>query len=234
MAHTVLSIVNNIIEDAFRSVRRFADKDPLSRRDLMTERSTPMLQKTAPPSAGQSARPRATPSERRPETTRLFPTKNDLPEATRARVSGLLNQRLADCIDLQSQSKQAHWNVKGSNFIALHKLFDDINADVAEYVDLLAERVVQLGGVAEGTVRSVAERTTLAEYPSFLASGEAHVDALSSALARFGAGTRKAIDQVDELHDDDSADILTEISRGVDKWLWFVEAHLQGESTPER
>ncbi|MDQ3223779.1 MAG: DNA starvation/stationary phase protection protein Dps [Gemmatimonadota bacterium] len=163
----------------------------------------------------------------------MFPTKNDLPQGARVKVSDLLNQRLADCIDLQTQCKQAHWNVKGPNFIALHKLFDEINADVEVYVDLLAERVVQLGGIAEGTARSVAERTTLAEYPPFLISGEAHVDALSSALAAFGSGARKAIDQVDELEDADSADILTEISRGIDKWLWFVEAHLQGESAAE-
>jgi starvation-inducible DNA-binding protein len=164
----------------------------------------------------------------------LFPTKNDLPEATRARVTALLSKRLADCIDLQTQCKQAHWNVKGPNFIALHKLFDEVNEDVEEYVDLLAERVVQLGGIAEGTARTVAERSTLADYPASLTTGEAHVDALSSALAAFGSGTRKAIDQVDELEDADSVDILTEISRGVDKWLWFVEAHQQGEGATER
>lgn len=187
-----------------------------------------MLQRTAAPTATSSARPRTTPSERKADTSRLFPTKNDLPEATRARVADLLNQRLADCIDLQTQCKQAHWNVKGPTFIALHKLFDEINEEVEEYVDLLAERVVQLGGIADGTARSVAERSTLAEYPRLLTSGEGHVDALSSALATFASGTRKAIDQVDQLEDADSVDILTEISRGVDKWLWFVEAHLQG------
>jgi starvation-inducible DNA-binding protein len=120
--------------------------------------------------------------------------------------------------------------VKGPTFIALHKLFDEINEDVEEYVDLLAERVVQLGGTAEGTARTVARRSTLEEYPHALASGEGHVDALSSALAGFGSGTRKAIDQVDELEDADTVDILTEISRGTDKWLWFVEAHQQGET----
>jgi len=140
-----------------------------------------------------------------------------------------MNARLADCIDLQTQCKQAHWNVKGPSFIALHKLFDDINVDVEGYVDLLAERVVQLGGIAEGTARMVAGRTTLDEYP-MVADGEAHVDALSSALAAFGGVTRKAIDKVDELGDADTVDILTEVSRGVDKWLWFVEAHLHGES----
>ncbi|HEV8177019.1 MAG TPA: DNA starvation/stationary phase protection protein Dps, partial [Gemmatimonadales bacterium] len=123
-----------------------------------------MLQRTAnSPAAPATTRPRAAPSERKSESTRLFPTKNDLPEATRGRVADVLNQRLADCIDLQTQCKQAHWNVKGPTFIALHKLFDDINEDVEEYVDLLAERVVQLGGTAEGTARMVAGRSALDE-----------------------------------------------------------------------
>jgi starvation-inducible DNA-binding protein len=199
-----------------------------------------MLQKTASSSGSTAApaKPRAaqgggspagaSPANGKAESGRLFPTKNDLPAATRVKVAALLNQRLADCIDLQTQCKQAHWNVKGSSFIALHKLFDDINEDVEAYVDLLAERVVQLGGVAEGTARMVAERSKLPEYP-LVTDGEAHVDALSTALAEFGAGARKAIDQLDQLSDADSVDILTEISRGVDKWLWFVEAHLHGE-----
>ena len=173
-------------------------------------------------------------SETRFDVPRLYHTKNDLPEASRLEAVGLLNHRLADGIDLQTQCKQAHWNVKGPTFIALHKLFDEINADVEGYVDLLAERVVQLGGTAEGTARRVAQRTTLDEYPQPIATGEAHVDALSSALAAFGSGTRKAIDQVDQLGDADTVDILTEISRGIDKWLWFVEAHLQGAGAAER
>lgn len=187
-----------------------------------------MLQRTAPPPTAPSTRPRGGHGERKSESGRLFSTKNDLPAATRSRVADLLNQRLADCIDLQTQCKQAHWNVKGPAFIALHKLFDDVNEDVEEYVDLLAERVVQLGGAAQGTARMAAERSTLEEYPEALVSGEEHVDALSSALAAFGGGTRKAIEQADELEDADTVDILTEISRGTDKWLWFVEAHQQG------
>ena len=185
---------------------------------------------TAAPPARPRTAPAGTHTERKAEPHRLFPTKNDLPAATRTRVAELLNARLADCIDLQTQCKQAHWNVKGPNFIALHKLFDDINEDVEEYVDLLAERVVQLGGSAEGTARMVADRTTLDEYPG-VADGEDHVDALSSALAAFGKVTRKAIDQVEELEDADTVDILTEISRGVDKWLWFVEAHQTDSSS---
>jgi len=157
----------------------------------------------------------------------MIKTKNDLPEATRADVARLLNQRLADAIDLQLQAKQAHWNVKGPSFIALHKLFDEVYAAVVDYVDLLAERVVQLGGVAEGTVGAVAERTTLVDYPLALSTGAEHVAALSDALSEFGRAVRIGIDEMNDLKDSDSADILTEISRGIDKWLWFVEAHQQ-------
>ena len=159
----------------------------------------------------------------------MFKTKNDIPEATRVKVVELLNARLADCIDLQTQTKLAHWNVKGPNFIALHELFDQINEDVEDYVDDIAERAVQLGGVAEGTARMAAKRSSLAEYPAMAVDGRSHVEALSSALAAFGAAARKGIDQANELGDLDTADLFTEISRGIDKWLWFVEAHLQAE-----
>ena len=162
--------------------------------------------------------------------TRLYyATRNDLPESTRSRMVALLNQQLADCIDLQTQCKQAHWNVKGATFIALHELFDRVNEDVEAYVDLIAERVVQLGGVAEGTAVVVAERSTMPEYPLLLSTGAAHVDALAGALASFGRSTRSCIEEVSELGDADSADILTEVSRGIDKWLWFLVAHEQGE-----
>jgi starvation-inducible DNA-binding protein len=159
----------------------------------------------------------------------MFKTKNDLAEETRARAVELLNARLADCIDLQTQTKQAHWNVKGPNFIALHELFDQVNEAVEGYVDGIAERAVQLGGAAEGTARVVAQRSSLAEYPAKAADGRGHVEALSSALAAFGKAARQAIEQADDLGDLDSADLFTEVSRGVDKWLWFVEAHLQAE-----
>jgi len=159
----------------------------------------------------------------------MFKTKNDVPEATRVKVVELLNARLADCIDLQTQCKQAHWNVKGPTFIALHELFDQVNEAVEDYVDDIAERAVQLGGVAEGTARMVAKRSSLAEYPAMAVDGRSHVEALSSALAAFGAAARKGIDQANELGDLDTADLFTEISRGIDKWLWFVEAHLQAE-----
>ena len=157
----------------------------------------------------------------------LYTTKNDLPETTRVEAIELLNQRLADCINLQLQTKQAHWNVKGPSFIALHKLFDEINAAVIEYADMIAERVVQLGGIAEGTVGAVAGHSGLSDYPIAKLDGPEHVPALSDALSQFGRTARMGIEEMDELEDADSADILTEISRGVDKWLWFVEAHQQ-------
>ena len=191
------------------------------------------MSRTATPTATarRSAQPAARDgSDSRPDVSRLYPTKNDLPEAARREAVELLNQRLADCIDLQTQCKQAHWNVKGPAFIALHKLFDEVNEDVEEYVDLIAERVVQLGGIAEGTVGIVAKRSSLIDYPLALSSGSEHVAALSDALAMFGRTARVGIEEMNELEDADSADILTEISRGVDKWLWFVEAHQQGEA----
>ncbi|WP_406693673.1 DNA starvation/stationary phase protection protein Dps [Singulisphaera sp. Ch08] len=159
----------------------------------------------------------------------MFKTKNDLSEKIRAQAITLLNERLADCIDLQTQAKQAHWNVKGPNFIALHELFDQVNSIVEDYVDEIAERAVQLGGIAEGTARMAASRSSLSEYPSTAVDGHSHVEALSTALATFGRSARSAITIANDLGDLDTADLFTEVSRGIDKWLWFVEAHLQAE-----
>lgn len=163
-----------------------------------------------------------------PSTT--HPTLNTLPETIRSQIIDLLGARLVDTIDLQLQAKQAHWNVKGPQFIALHKLFDDVAADVTEYVDLIAERIVQLGGVADGTSSSVAERSSLAPYPPGISSGDEHVWAFANALSTCGDQMRRAIDAADDLGDMGTADLFTEISRGLDKWLWFVEAH--AEQTP--
>ena len=157
----------------------------------------------------------------------LYRTKIDLSAVNRVEAVGLLNERLAEGIDLQTMCKQAHWNIKGPQFIALHKLFDEINEAVEEYVDLIAERIVQLGGIAEGTARVVAQRTTLLDYPLTISSGHEHVAALSDALSQFGRSARIGIEEMNELEDAASADILTEICRGADKWLWFVEAHIQ-------
>jgi len=158
----------------------------------------------------------------------VYPVHNDLPEDARNSLIALLDARLAEAIDLQTQMKQAHWNVKGPTFVSLHELFDKINEDVEDYVDLIAERGVQLGGLVHGTSRQVATRTTLPEYP-LVKEGRQHVEAVTTALAAFGTLVRAAIDRSDDLGDKDTADIFTEISRGVDKWLWFVEAHRQAD-----
>lgn len=164
------------------------------------------------------------------ETPQMYETENDISLEQRLELNALMNQRLADAVDLQMQMKQAHWNVKGPHFIGLHELFDQIYEAVESYVDLIAERIVQLGGVAEGTVRVSAGRSRIEEYPLAIADGATHVEAVARALSTFGDEARKTIDQSDGLGDADTADIFTEISRGTDKWLWFVEAHSQATS----
>ena len=159
----------------------------------------------------------------------MHATRNDLPLEKRTALVKLLNERLADALDLKLQAKQAHWNVKGPSFIALHELFDAVAAGVETYVDDLAERAVALGGVAEGTVQTVAGRSKLAAYSLKLASGPEHVAALAGALADFGKGVRAAIESANDLGDADTADLFTGVSRAVDKHLWFVEAHLQSD-----
>lgn len=154
-------------------------------------------------------------------------TKIDIAAETRGKLIEILNQRLADASDLKSQAKQAHWNVKGINFIALHELFDQVATEAEGYTDLIAERITTLGGTALGTVRLAAEKSSLAEYPHEITDGHDHVDALSNALADFGKKVRANIDDSDDLGDKDTADLFTEISRGTDKLLWFVEAHIQ-------
>jgi starvation-inducible DNA-binding protein len=146
------------------------------------------------------------------------------------RIIETLNLRLADAIALQTQVKQAHWNVKGPNFIALHRLFDEVSDAVLEYIDLIAERAVQLGGVAEGTAKMAVQRAQLRPYPLDISTGRDHCEALSSALATFGAAVRESIDEAEGEGDKDTADIYTQISRGTDQWLWFVEAHLQANA----
>ena len=157
----------------------------------------------------------------------LHNTKIDLAKGKREKLIAVLNQSLADAADLKSQAKQAHWNVKGPNFIALHELFDQVATEMDTHTDDLAERITTLGGTAMGTVRLAARNSSLSEYPHEISDGTAHVDALSSVLADFGKKVRSNIDVTDELGDADTADLYTGISRGVDKLLWFVEAHNQ-------
>jgi starvation-inducible DNA-binding protein len=140
----------------------------------------------------------------------------------------LLNQQLADTFDLYSQTKQAHWNVKGPNFYQLHLLFDEVAESLFEYVDLIAERLTALGGYAKGTARMAADASRLVEFPTGLTDGQQFVAVLAERLAQYGATTRAAINTAAEDGDQSTADLFTEVSRTVDKQFWFLEAHLQG------
>jgi starvation-inducible DNA-binding protein len=153
-----------------------------------------------------------------------------LPEEQQTKLIELLNRRLADAIDLQLQSRQAYWNVKGPHFMALRELFDKVEQGVKEYTNLIAEHIVQLGGMAEGTAQAVARRTSLDEYWLATANGQGHSNALSMTLTAFGKHVRYASAQATELKDTDTAAIFTEIARGIDKWLWFVETSQQADS----
>jgi starvation-inducible DNA-binding protein len=157
----------------------------------------------------------------------MYETRNDLQASSRKSVVQLLNDRLAEAIDLQLQAKHAHWNVKGPNFVGLHELFDRVADAAREYADEIAERGVALGGVAEGTLQTVSSRSKLPEYAPNLGDWNSHVWSMAVALSTFGKSARAAIDEATELKDADTADLFTEVSRGIDKLLWMVEAHIQ-------
>ncbi len=158
----------------------------------------------------------------------LHETRIDLPEEERKALIDLLNARLGDALDLYTQAKQAHWNVKGSDFIQLHELFDELAGGVLPYVDMIAERATTLGGTAYGTARMAASASSLQEYPGDLHDGMGHVNALADRYADFAAKIRAAISTAEGHGDMDTADLFTEVSRTIDKHLWFLEAHLQG------
>ena len=157
---------------------------------------------------------------------KLYGTRIDLAEDIRVKVIEILNQTLAATLDLKTQTKQAHWNVKGMDFYQLHELFDEMATELEEYVDMVAERVTALGGVAKGTARIAASESILAEYDLNAVTGTEHVTALANSFGTYAKHVREAIDTTDELGDADTADLYTEISRTIDKRLWFLEAHL--------
>jgi len=159
---------------------------------------------------------------------KTFNTSVDLPQATLGKSIDLLNKSLADTLDLFSQLKQAHWNVKGMEFYQLHLLFDEFAEHAEGWVDEIAERATALGGYATGTVRMAAGSSRLPEYPTSAVDGVAHTRAVVERLGLYANLVRAAIDAADKAGDASTADLFTEISRCVDKDLWFAEAHLQG------
>lgn len=160
-------------------------------------------------------------------TERQFPTHIDIPAEKRSALIEMLNQHLADTFDLKSQVKQAHWNVKGKDFYQLHLLFDEIAAEVEGFVDLIAERATSLGGYATGTARMAAEHSALPEYPTSAIEGRDHVQALVERFGLYAGRIRQGIEDADDMGDPTTADLYTQISRDIDKRLWFLEAHIQ-------
>jgi starvation-inducible DNA-binding protein len=157
----------------------------------------------------------------------MYRTRIDIAEASRVKLLDLLNARLADGIDLMMQAKQAHWNVKDPSSVQL--LFEKVDDEAEGYIELIAERAVQLAGTAEGTIRVAAKRSTLEEYPLQIADGRTHVDAVSSAISGYVKATREAITQADQLGDADTVDLFKEVSGGLDDLFWMIEAHVQAE-----
>jgi starvation-inducible DNA-binding protein len=155
----------------------------------------------------------------------MHQTRNTLPENIRNKSIELLNKHLAAAIDLHAQVKQAHWNVRGANFIAIHELFDKVAGEVEDYSDSIAERAAALGGTAHGTIQVATKHSFLVPYSLGIADAKDHIFEVSGALAAFGQSARQAIDESAGYGDADTADVFTEISRGIDYQLWLVESH---------
>jgi starvation-inducible DNA-binding protein len=158
---------------------------------------------------------------------KMFSTRNDLSEDVRGEMVALLNQQLADTLDLFSQTKQAHWNVKGAQFFPLHELFDKLAAELDGYADMIAERATALGGLALGTVRLSAANSQLPEYELEVTDSLPTVEAIADRYGALAASMRRAIGPAEEHGDPNTADLFTEVARGLDKSLWFLEAHVQ-------
>ena len=156
-----------------------------------------------------------------------YPTRIDLPQQVRTQIGEILNQTLADTLDLKMQFKQAQWNVKGMNFYQLYQLFEEIAIKLEEYIDLVAERATAIGLVAVGTVRNAARKSKIPEYSLKVSDGRDHLTELADRLAVYAKSVRMASAKTSDLGDRDTSDIYTEISRTADKYLWFLEAHLQ-------
>ena len=156
-----------------------------------------------------------------------YETRNDLSANAKNVSITVLNARLADAIDLALLTKQAHWNIKGPNFIALHEMIDGFRTEIDAHVDTMAERVVQLGGTALGTTQAVAKSTTLEPYPTDIHKSKDHLSELIDRYGRVANTVRGAIAETDDAGDADTADLLTAFSRALDKQLWFLEAHVQ-------
>ncbi|MBO0905773.1 DNA starvation/stationary phase protection protein Dps [Jiella sonneratiae] len=159
--------------------------------------------------------------------SKLHSTKNPISENIRGSMVELLQTHLATSIDITYQTKQAHWNVKGMNFIAVHELFDDLHEVVEDYVDKIAERLTALGGQAHGTVQASAGNTILEPYPLDLVKSEDHLRRLADSYSAWSKAAQEGIEEASEAGDALTEDLLTEVARGLDKSIYFLESHFQ-------
>lgn len=158
----------------------------------------------------------------------MYKSPSPLPESARAEIAATLNARLADGLDLHSQIKVAHWNVKGPHFAALHPLFETFAVGLAIHNDAIAERAVTLGGTAHGTVRHVARHSGLADYPQETVRGIEHVGLLADRIESYLTGLRDSRDVVERLRDPDTVELLTVVIAEFEKHAWFLRASLEG------
>ncbi len=162
----------------------------------------------------------------KPRSTRLDATAINLPLEVRAQLIDILNQTLATTVDLRTQVKQAFWNVDATNSYHLYELFDEIATELDLYIDLLADRITTLGGLASGTARSASQSSVLPEYPLSIIEGKDHITEVAERLAVYGNLLWENIDRTAVLGDADTAYLYAEVSMVVDKRLWFLDAHL--------
>ncbi|MBC6715719.1 MULTISPECIES: DNA starvation/stationary phase protection protein Dps [Aurantimonas] len=159
--------------------------------------------------------------------TKMHKTMNPISENIRGSMVELLQTHLATAVDITYQTKQAHWNVKGMNFIAVHELFDDLHEETEEYVDTIAERLTAIGGQAHGTVQAASENSLLDPYPLDLVKSEDHLKRLTESYSKWSAAVAEGIEEASEAGDPLTEDLLTAIGRGLDKGIYFMESHFQ-------
>jgi starvation-inducible DNA-binding protein len=158
----------------------------------------------------------------------MYKSPSHLPEAARSKIADMLNERLADGLDLHSQIKVAHWNIKGAQFASLHPLFETFAVGLANFNDAIAERAVTLGGRAFGTARHVAKKSRLPEYPQETTRDMEHVKLLAERFETYLEGARDSRSRAEELKDTDTVDLLTQVVTEFEKHSWFLRASLEG------
>ena len=158
---------------------------------------------------------------------RMYPNRIALSDEQKKKVVEAMGPRLAAASDMHSQAKFAHWNVKGDNFYQLHLVFDHVAKTIGKQVDPIAERITQLGGVANGTVRQASCVSNIPEYPVETINGMDHVRALADALGVYCADLREASDKIDEIGDEPTSDFFKQLTVDAEEELYFLESHLE-------